>query len=303
MKKILLAIILLTVVAKIKAQTMTDGLMMPTGSLCTGVLFGHDQWKKYWEGSLKRENANIGKFSANSAMWVANYGLLNKVNVIAMLPYVGTKVSGGTLRPMEGVQDITIAGKYHAYRKEFEKSKFSVFGVVAVSTPLSNYTPDFLPLSIGLATTNLSFRGITSYSLSSGFYLTATGAYTWRSNTYLDRSYFTDNKQHYTNEVWMPNVIDFSVNVGYHKGPIQVDASYMQQNTLGGGDIRRQDMPFASNKMNYSKAGLFVLYYLPVPKGLAVRAGTNYTVAGRNVGQAFSTSLGLLYTINFSKPE
>ena len=40
--------------------------------------------------------------------------------------------------------------------------------------------------------------------------------------------------------------------------------SFSQQRTLGGGDIRRQDMPFVSNRMNFSKVGAMAMY--PIPK-------------------------------------
>jgi hypothetical protein len=277
--------------------------MMQKGAFCTGVLYNQDQWKKYWEGSLRRENGNIGSFTSTSAMWVGNYGISNKINVIGMLPYIWNKTSQGTLRPLEGVQDLTLVGKYKFFGKEFTKSKFSAFAVAGFSTPLTNYTPDFLPVSLGMKTTNLYYRLTSTYTLGSGFYGTVSGEYVWRSNTHLDRiAYETNNKYYSTNEVRMPNVIDFNINLGYKKGPLQADISYVQQNVLGGGDIRRQDMPFVSNKMNYSKVGAMVLYYLPFPKMLAVRAAGSYTVAGRNVGQTTSVSLGLLYTIRVIKP-
>jgi hypothetical protein len=72
---------------------------------------------------------------------------------------------------------------------------------------------------------------------------------------------------------------------------------------LGGGDIRRQDMPFVSNKMNASKVGGLIMYYLPWPKYLAVRVSGNYVVAGRNVGQTTSLTGGLMYTLFFTKDK
>ncbi len=74
--------------------------------------------------------------------------------------------------------------------------------------------------------------------------------------------------------------------MGYQKGPIQAQLSYAQQNTLGGDDIRRQDMPNVWNRMNYSKISALVMYYLPKPRGLAVRGSYTTTVAGRNVGKS-----------------
>jgi hypothetical protein len=192
--------------------------------------------------------------------------------------------------------------KYSLLTTAVGPGNFRAFAGGSFSTPMTNYTPDFLPLSIGLASTNLSGRGTINYAMANGFYFNASGAYTWRSNVRLDRpAYFTDGSYYSTNEVMMHNVLDFIVDAGYRKGAVQAEIFYMQQNTLGGGDIRRQDMPFVSNRMNYSKIGAMAMYYLPWAKNFAVRATANYTVAGRNVGQTTSLMGGILYTFKFSK--
>lgn len=285
-------------------QTITDGLMMSKNDFCTGLMYTHDQWTDYWEGELKRDNGNIGQLTTQSLMWVGNFGISNKVNVIAMLPYVETKASQGTLRSMEGIQDLTVGVKYNFFRHNFEKSSFRTFATLSVSTPLSDYTPDYFPLSLGTATTNISYRATAFYKFADMFFANVSGAYTWRSNTTLDRpAYYTNDQLYHTDEVNMPNVFDYTVSIGYLKNGLQVELNYMQQNTLGGSDIRRQDMPFVSNKMNFSKTGLLAMYYLPNPKGLAVRGGYTMTVAGRNVGKSTTFMGGLLYTIHFSKKQ
>jgi hypothetical protein len=302
MKKYILIVTLLIRAASSRAQTLTDGLMMSKQSICTGFLYTNDQWTNYWEGELKRDNGNIGTLTTQSLTWVGNYGITNKVNVIVLLPYIKTQASRGTLQSMEGIQDLSIGVKYNFFRRETGKSLFKAFGVLNFSTPLTDYTPDFLPLSIGTHTTNITYRLTTYFKLPQGWFINASPGYTWRSNTALDRSSYYDGRDFYmTNEVKMPNVFDLMVTSGYLKGPLQAEVSYTLQNTLGGGDIRRQDMPFVSNKMNFSKIGALVMYYLPKPKHLAVRGSFAYTVAGRNVGQSTTLMAGLLYTISFAK--
>lgn len=299
--KVRLLIALLCLSAWVKAQTISDGLMMPRRNVCTGFIISQDQWTNYWEGTLKRDNQNIGSVTTQSLTWMANYGVTNRINVIVMLPYVWSKASAGTLTPMEGFQDVSASVKYMFVKKKFDNQTLKAFGVLTVSTPLTDYTPDFLPLSLGLSSTNVSWRGTAQYELPIGLYISGSAAYTWRSNVFLDRSsYYAEGRLIMSNEVRMPNTFDFIVNAGYHKGPLQLDANFMQFNTLGGDDIRRQDMPFVSNKMNMSRIGAFVMYYLPAPKGLAVRGGVNHTIAGRNVGQAFTVFSGLLYTFSFN---
>lgn len=286
------------------AQNLTDGLMMQKNDLCTGLLYTHDQWTNYWEGNLKRSNDNIGTLKTKSLTWVGTYGVNEKLNIIAMVPYVKTEASQGTLHFMEGLQDLTLGVKYNFFIKAYEKSTLKTFGVLGFSTPLSDYTPDYYPLSLGAGSTNIFYRVTGNYRFARSFYVNASAAYTWRSNTFLDRpAYYTGDQLYFTDEVKMPNVFDYLVSVGYIHHGLQTEISYIQQNTLGGSDIRRQDMPFVSNKMNYSKAGALVMYYLPRPKGLAVRGSATMTLAGRNVGESTTFMGGLLYTLHFSKTE
>lgn len=304
MKKIYFLFLVGLIPVLTSAQTTTDGLMMGKGSLCTGFMYTHDQWKNYWEGTLNRQNGNIGTITTQSIMWFGNYGITDKINVMAMVPYVKTNASQGTLHSMEGVQDLSISAKYRFFRKDFGDNSFRTFVVGSFSTPLTDYTPDFLPLSVGMASTTVAGRLTANYTFLKKWFVNGSMGYTWRSNVTLDRpSYYTDGQFFQTNEVKMPNVLDYFISAGYRTAALQVELNMMQQNTLGGGDIRRQDMPFVSNKMNYLKGGALVMYYLPKPKGLAVRGSIMTTLTGRNVGQSTTFLGGLLYTIKFIKNQ
>ena len=71
--------------------------------------------------------------------------------------------------------------------------------------------------------------------------------YTWRSNTTLDRpSYFNGNEFFISDEGKMPNVFDLIRKPGPYQRWVVGPLNHMQQNTLGGGDIVRQDTPFVS---------------------------------------------------------
>lgn len=302
MKIKLLGFLCVLLIQQLYAQTLTDGLMMSKKNLCTGFVYSTDSWKNYWEGSVKRDNLNIGTITTNSAIWMGSYGLTDKINLIAMVPYVSTNSTGPTLHSMQGVQDLTLGGKYKLLNAALGSSSISAFAGASFSIPLTNYTPDYLPLSIGLSSKTLAIRGTANYTLRKSWYAGISGAYVFRSNITLDRpSYYTDGQLFLTNEVAMPNQFQLVGSIGYKKSNWQAEVNYNQQNTLGGGDIRRQDMPFASNRMNYSKLGVLGMYYLPKPKGLAARASASYTIEGRNVGQSTTYTAGLLYTIQFKK--
>lgn len=291
---------------QLRAQTLTDGFMMTSKSVCTGFTYSHDSWKEYWQGSKKRENGNIGTVTTQNVMWMATYGITDKLNVIAMVPYVWTNASSGTLHPMQGVQDLTLGVKYRFLKIDFGESGSSLrfFGLLSGSVPLTNYTPDFLPLSIGVQSKTVAPRLTAYYVLKHHWYANISGAYNFRSNITLDRpSYYSDDQFYSTNVVAMPNQFLVNANIGYKLPFFWADINYSQQNTLGGGDIRPQDMPFASNRMNFVKLGVTARYYFPYPRGLSVEAMTSYTVLGRNVGQSTTYSAGLQYTFIFKKDK
>ena len=287
--------------APLRAQTVDDGLMMPKRGLHTGFEYSHDGWTDYWEGSLKRDNGNLGTVTTQTVTWMGDYGLTDRLNVVAVVPYVWTHASQGVLHGMNGFQDLTVAAKFNLLETAFtSRGTLRVIVVAAAGTPMTDYIADFQPMSIGLHSKRFSSRFTLFFQAKRGWFLNGTAAYTWRGIVTLDRpGYFTDNQLFLTNQVAMPDVFDFKMSAGYMKPGLQIPISFSQQVTLGGGDIRRQDLPFISNRMNASKVDAVLMYSLPRAKNLALRATGAYTVAGRNVGQSTTVTAGLLYTFHF----
>src|SRR5262245_24768977 len=98
----------------VHAQTIEDGIMLGRSELQTGSLYAHASWDQYWEGALKRRNANIGTITTETNVWYADYGLTNRLNVMGMVPYVWTRASQGVLHGIQGFQDLTLAAKWSA---------------------------------------------------------------------------------------------------------------------------------------------------------------------------------------------
>jgi hypothetical protein len=97
----------------------------------------------------------------------------------------------------------------------------------------------------------------------------------------------------------MPGVFDWKVSTGFRKKRVFVPISLSRQRTLGGSDIRRQDMPFVSNRMDFTKASASVMYGLTVPTDLALQLGISRTLDGRNVGQVTAVTAAVLHTFRF----
>lgn len=296
--------LLVLAAASLQAQTIDDGIMMPKKQLFTGTTYTYDTWSRYWEGGLKRTNGNIGTITTQSATWSGNYGITDRLNFLVQVPYVWTRATQGVLHSMKGLQDFTMAAKFKFYETPFTKyGRLRAFAVGSASLPLTDYTPDFFPLSIGTASNRVASRLTLNFQSNAGWFLNGSGAYTWRDNVTLNRpSYFTNDTLFLTNQVQMPNVFDYTFNAGYLKKGRLAEFIFTQQKTKGGGDIRRQDVPFVSNKMDFSKVGGTVMYPLPfrMTKNMAFQFLYTYVVDGRNVGQSSTFSTGFFYTLNFS---
>jgi hypothetical protein len=296
-----LLVLLLMSSTPLAAQTIDDGIMLRKGTLFAGWVYSHDSWDEYWEGALARDNGNIGTVTTQANTLFGNYGVTDRLNVIATAPYIWTQASQGVLAGMQGFQDITLAAKYSLL--EGGAGTLGSLRAMAVATaafPLTDYTPDFAPMSIGSASKRLSGRFTLNTHSARGLYLNGSTAYTWRSGVTLDRPYYyTDGELFFTDEVDMPNVFDYVVSGGYVTRGLLATASFSQQYTLGGGDIRRQDMPFVSNRMNVSRVGAMIMAPIPKLHRLSFEFAWGYTVRGRNVGQATTLTGGLLYTLPF----
>jgi hypothetical protein len=287
--------------AALRAQSIDDGVMMGRRSLCTGLLYSHDGWSQYWEGTLKRDNGNIGTLTTQSVTWMGTYGITDRLNLIGMVPYVWTNASQGVLSGMHGFQDLTVAAKFNLLETDFTKAgSLRTILVASAGTPISDYTPDFQPFSIGTASRRAAAGVTLHFQAKAGWFVTGVGSYTRRGNVKLDRSsYYTNGQLYLSTEVAMPDVIDLELRAGYVRSGLQIPITFSRRAVQGGGDIRRQDAPFVSNRANYSKLDTFVQYSLPSPRGLALRAAAAYTVSGRNVGQSTTITAGLLYTLHF----
>jgi hypothetical protein len=283
------------------AQSPTDALMMPKGVICVLGQYSSSSWDEYWEGTNKRSNLNIGTFTNQSAMVMANYGITDKLNVLVGLPYIWTG-SDSYFEGERNFQDLSAWLKYQPLAVASDFGTFKVQATGGVSIPSSNYVPDFLPFSIGIQTKTASLRGILNYTTRHGFYATAQVGHTWRSNTKLDRDSYLYNGQLYeTNEVPVPNVVDATGRLGFINAKLQAEISLDYFSGTSGDDIRYNDAPFPSNKMQATTAGIFAKYF--IWKSLAVQAGYGQVLSGRNIGQSAMYSGGVTYFFHVVKSK
>lgn len=284
------------------AQTDADALMIPKNFYCAAGMYSHSSWDHYWEGYFKRNNANMGTVSTNVYTLAGNYGITNKLDVLFSVPYITTNASRGTLHGQSGFQDLTVSLKYLALLKQVGSGIFSVHAIASGSIPLTNYEPDFLPLSIGVHSRSVALRGLLNYQ-TGRFFVAGAAQYVNRSDITIDRNSYYTTEMHYTDQVSMPNVTNFLASAGYRSLKFNAEAIISQSTVRGGFDIRKNDMPFPSNSMNMTTAGVLFKYSFDALTGLELTGGSNYVLKGRNVGQTTTIWGGVLYVFDLSKKD
>jgi len=299
--RIILVFLLSLFIKVSSAQTDVDGLMMGKKNLCGGLVYGYGSWTNYWEGQNLRSNANLGTVSSQSAWAMANYGITDKINIIAMAPYMSNKASAGTLIGHQGVQDLSMLLKWEFFGKAFGKNYVSLLAFAGYSTPLTNYVADYLPLAIGMHSSNT--MGKIMIDVQRGkWYATASTNYISRSNVTIDRDAYYTTKMIYSNQVEMPSLMGYNVRLGYRKdADLVLEAVLDGLNTIGGYDMRKNEMPFLSNKMDVARIGINVKLPIPVIDGLSFTGNTMYTIAGRNMGKSTMFMAGILFQTDFTK--
>jgi len=286
----------------VHAQTDADALMIPKNVFCGELMYDHSSWDNYWEGTFKRNNGNIGTLTTNTYSAMGNYGITNKLDFLFGVPYVTTNASAGTLKGQSGFQDLSISLKWMAFETEIGKGIFTVHAIGEGTIPLSNYESNFLPVSIGLHSTTVSLRGLLNYQ-TGRFFVAGAAQYIQRSDITIDQDAYYTTEEIYSNKVYMPNVTNFLFSTGFRSLQFNAEAIISQTTTHGGFDIRKNDMPFPSNEMNMTTAGVLFKYTFGSTTGFELTAGGNRVLDGRNVGQSTDFFAGVLYLFDFSKKD
>ncbi len=287
MKKILILPAMLVVLTHTHAQMPDDGFTMKKGELCLVAGYEQSAWKEYWEGTRLRQNENVGMFTSKAFMPMAGFGITDKLIVFASLPYINNSSSAGYMEGKKGWQDVSASAKYQLLQKQSKALLFRLFGTAGFSLPVTHYPPDFLPFSIGIGSKTAQARLIAHTVVNNHFFTTLQAGYIARANIKVDRiTYYTD-KQYYSNEMRIPDMVEGSVQAGYTSNRFRADVHYRTAQSTSGSDIRLNDMPYPGNKMNMQMAGVYGLLWVPGVNGLGIGVTADKVFAGRNVGKAF----------------
>lgn len=292
--------------ANLVAQTLTDAILMKKHEMCVAVMYDHGTWDHYWEGANLRTNGNIGTFTRNMVAPMLAYGITDKLNILASVPYIATRSSGGQLAGVEGFQDLNLGLKYQLIKKEIGAGNLEVLGVGVFGTPVSNYLSDYMPYSLGLGTSEFTLRGMLQYQFNKGIYARSSFAYIWRGEATAERDYYYNNGSYYTTQMDVPNAINFYGTVGtwLFNYSLRVEATYQVMNCTSGDDIRAYNAPQPTNKFEYDQVNIFAQYFFKKHvKGLGLLAYYSKMLDGRNMGEFSNVGVGATYQFMVVKAQ
>ncbi|KEO72925.1 hypothetical protein [Anditalea andensis] len=279
------------------AQMPWDEVKMGKGEVCIAMIYEHGVWNQYWEGNFLRKNDNIGTLTRQAGMVMVAAGLTERINLIAIVPYVATEASGGTQKGQSGLQDLNLSLKAELLKRRVGTGNITLLSNVSYATPMSQYLSDYAPFSIGFGAPELGLRGIAAYKLDNGLIFRSALAYLIRGQAEVERDYYYNNGSIYSQYMDVPNALNFHAAIGYWamNNQLRLELTYMSLNCLSGDDIRPYNSGQPTNKTEVEQIGSWVQYYINGRKGLGVLAYYNQVIGGRNIGKNATLGIGITY--------
>lgn len=217
---------------------------------------------------------NAGKFDYKRDLYMASvfaeYGISNKFDLIATIPYIGDKL-----------QDGGIYAKYKVADFGFLKQRISIIPALGFTSPLSSYNTQS-GRAIGQRATQFHGHLVIQTTLPVGFYWQVQGAY------------------HYALDP-VPSSYTFSSKLMYTYGKLYTDIWYEYQKGLGTNTYPTAGVDFRTLTVDYQKVGGVVFYTLKNNWGAFING--SYIFTGLDTFLATTVSIGFTKKIEFKSKK
>ncbi|GAA4017697.1 hypothetical protein GCM10022408_34170 [Hymenobacter fastidiosus] len=241
--------------------------------------YTRERYDEFYLGKTKTaiEMAGQDEVVIESANLYAAYGLTDKLDLIANVPYISSKsrrLSDDQKILERDLQNATVALAYRALQTAGEAGVFSATGALALSTPLSRYRTNIIN-AIGNRATQLDPSLLLQYKLANGLFVSGQGGYSLRTND-------------------VPDAVLLSAKVGYAAPRFFLESWVSNQTSTSGIDIGGPGFTperFPETKVNTTSLGASL--YVPVAYHVGVTVGGGTRLAGRNAADVSWYSVGL----------
>ncbi|PTX61009.1 hypothetical protein C8N46_105165 [Kordia periserrulae] len=248
------------------AQGAISGFYNVKGTATLVLGAGFEDSKNYFIGRVRSDLSR----NLYSVSLFGIYGISNRLNVQASLPYL----SSGE---QNGLQDAQIFLKYRAFQAQRETSKLEVSFATGFSTNVSDYRIGGLN-DLGQQAKILETRAMLHYQKNSGWFATVQSGFSFKFEE-------------------VPNSFPFTLKLGKASAKGYFDVWYDFQYAFGGIDYRGTPRPqnFRELGVNFHKIG--GTYHFPLSKTSGIYISPSYVIDGRNVFQGFAYHAGFTYQL------
>lgn len=266
MKKAISLLISIVLSASLFSQSAIDGFLKGKNILDMAVSGSYQTAKTYIGGTgelaIPRNLAIVNAF--------AEYGLTEKLDVIATLPVINGKL-----------QDGGFYGKYKLVDFSIKNQTISILPAIGVSAPLSKYVTQ-ASAAIGQRATQLHGHLVLQTTLPAGFFWQVQGAY------------------HYALDP-VPSSYTFSSKLMFNKTKIYADFWYEYQKGLGENTYPMPKVDFRTLTVDYQRIGGVLFYKLQNNWGVFLNG--SYVFSGLDTFLATTLSIGFTKKIMFKSSE
>jgi hypothetical protein len=233
--------------------------------------FTSEGYDAFWMGTTKVFDPGVGRVETKTASLWIRYGLTERLNLIANLPYIDADSDGLGRSSERGLQDFTMLGACRLVSRGAQ-AKSTLLGAFGLRTSASNYEAN-LPVDIGDGTADWLARLVYQFEYRA-FYASQQVGFDLRGGD-------------------APNDVPLYTEIGFTTGPVTFNGFYSRLVAHDGTDIGDPGFTFPSNREEYRRAGIKVYGRVTGSFGLSAMAFT--TLGGRNTGDSTGYSAGVVY--------
>jgi hypothetical protein len=271
---------LLVLLAAAVSAIELNGFMPGKGRADLAISYSRDTYDHFWAGQDKVADPAVGKVENTSLSMWGQWGISDRLAVLANLPYINADSDGFGGFAENGLQDLVVLGKYRLAPAASSQGRHLFLGAAGFRIPASGYE-DNAPVDIGDGTTDALLRLV--YQFEQGpIYLAQQVGFDLRGGD-------------------APNGLPLYTETGVAFRRFTGSCFYSQYLATGGTDIAEPGFTYPSNKDEYRRLGAKI--HGKVSGHLGAFVGGFTTLGGRNSGDTTGFFAGLTWNVSRRRGE
>lgn len=284
-----IALLLLLAPFLMQAQSPVSAFMSGKGKGAVALSYNSESYDNVFLVPTDSKGVPVfNDVTLNSISLYATYGITDRLEVVASLPYITAtgNASQAVLNELgyenerSGIQDLSLFVKYNPFTAELGDNTLSFQVAAGLRTPLGSYAVDEglqSIIAIGNRATSLNGLAIAQFKTGFGLFASTQAGCSLRNGE-------------------VPNALLGEIKLGYAGARFYVDAWYAGQVSDGGVNILGEGFTgfFPATDVSFNRAGINV--FVPIAGGFGISGGVSKYLSGRNIGESTGVSGGLIYS-------